>query len=200
MEPNHTTLAGHCYEHDIVLASAYVLFHSVFYVFLVKVSSYRQFFALLCCDIKSWIAAVLELFSSVTLQTVSLYCWFKPFFRSFIIQFNIYSILLFFLIIIIIIIIILMLMFLGLHKCDRFPWYHLFKYHGLAHFRFSVSTFQLHLLRNPPKFFYRLLLSCPYMLPPSHLYLYTLHVQSTSTSHVHRIIVSSSDYLYKRCV
>jgi len=29
IEPNHTTLAGHCYEHDIVLASAYNLLGSV---------------------------------------------------------------------------------------------------------------------------------------------------------------------------
>lgn len=26
IEPNHTTLAGHSYEHDILMASAYVLF------------------------------------------------------------------------------------------------------------------------------------------------------------------------------
>lgn len=29
IEPNHTTLAGHCYEHDIVMASAYGMLGSV---------------------------------------------------------------------------------------------------------------------------------------------------------------------------
>jgi hypothetical protein len=29
VEPNHTTLAGHCYEHDIVMASAYGMLGSV---------------------------------------------------------------------------------------------------------------------------------------------------------------------------
>ena len=29
IEPNHTTLAGHCYEHDVIMASAFGMLGSI---------------------------------------------------------------------------------------------------------------------------------------------------------------------------